>query len=465
MLSSLNTSYQRWSALVFGNLARQAMWLAGPFVLQQAIRLFAAVSLAHLLAPKMIGVMVLINTLRTGAELLSDIGVGQSVVRSPHSLDRRFLDTAFSIQLVRGIVLCVAGVVAAWPVARLYGDAQIALIMCVASLGFLTTGLQSPDLFLMQRDLRIKQRAIFDISSTVLSSIVTIILAFIWRDQWALVWGMVIGSALSTCITYAFAPFVLPQITWERRYLVEIMNFGKWIFLSTAIYFAAMSVDKFYFSAVLPMALVGIYGVAKTFSDMLSALAQRLGEFLVFPKVVEIKLGGGTLGSGFKHKRRLALSFLACVMVVALAVSDQLILLLYDRRYDGAAFMLPVLLAGAWFSILAAFAEATLFGLSRPQAGALGSAIKFGIMMFGLPLLVPVGGIWAGLIILTGAEAGRWLALSAALVREQLSAIVGDLFLTLIVALGALALKATLGHVGLVPSLNAWWALGDHIHR
>ena len=447
-----------------GDATRQAMWLTVPFGVQQVVRLATNVVLARLLAPEIFGVMVLINTLRTGTELLSDVGVSQSVVRSPHAHDPAFLDTAWTVQALRGAALTLLALLAAWPIAQAYGNPQLVPIIALVGSTFFLTGLSAAKAsFLWQRDMRVKQRAIYDLSTTIGVTVITIGLAAWWGNLWALVWGLVLGQIFSTSMTYVLTRSGWPVWRLDRTHLAEILNFGKWVFLSTAIYFAAISADKFYFSAVLPLTVVGIYGVAKTFSDMLGALAQRLGSFLVFPKVVELRQRGDGVADGFRRKRRLALLIIAAAIAGALAVSDQLILLLYDTRYHGAAFMLPVLLAGVWFSVLAAFAEATLFGLDRPQASASGNAVKFLIMIVGLPLLVPTHGVLAGLLILNLAEIGRWLVLGFALRGERLSSVFHELLLTVAIGGAAVALKMALGALGLVPTLAAWWSLGSTV--
>ena len=445
-------------------LARRAAWLTVPFGLQQGIRLGTSIVLARLLAPEMFGIMVLINTLRTGTELLSDLGIGQSVVRSPNANDQTFLDTAFTVQLARGVLLMAVALLAAVPIARGYHNPELADIIMVASLTFLLTGLQSPDLFLMQREMRVAQRGIYDLVCVIGVSVITIALAWWWGNVWALVWGLVLSTAFSAMMTFAFSPFRIPQLTWHPEFWGEIFHFGKWVFVSTAVYFAAVSTDKIYFSAVLPLALVGIYGVARTFSDMLTALAQRFGAFLVFPKVVELRQRRDEVSATFQRKRRLALGAIAVAIAVALAVSDRAILVLYDSRYHAAAFMLPVLFAGAWFAVLAAFGEATLFGLDRPRAGAVGNLAKFAILIVGLPLAVPHYGIFAGMLVLLLGEAVRWVTLAVALRAERLTSVRDDVLMTIGVAVLAVALKFALGAIGLVPTFQQWWALGAPVH-
>jgi O-antigen/teichoic acid export membrane protein len=448
------------SGLSRSGLASQGLLLTLPFVGQQVVRLVSNIILARLLAPEMFGVMVLINTLRTGLELLSDIGIGQSVVRSPHAEDQRFLDTAWTLQLVRGLALTVVALVAAEPLAAAFGNPEFARVAQVFCVVFLLTGAQSPTIFVMQRDLRVGQRGIYDMAVAVGQSAIIIALALWLGNLWALVWGVVLGTVLSTALTFAFPPYRLPRLALHREHMWEILHFGKWVFLSTAIYFAAMSTDRLYFSAVLPLAVVGVYGVARTFADLLITFAQRLGSFLVFPKVVELRQRGDHVAGRYNHYRRIALAAIAVAMAGSLAVSDALVMLLYDSRYHAAAFMLPVLLAGAWFAVLAAFAEATLFGLDRPQTSAVGNLVKFAIMIVGLPITVPAYGVFAGLLVLLAAEVGRWLALSVAMQRVGFASVLDDLGFTVAAGAGALAGKAVLGAVGLVPTLAAWWAMG-----
>ena len=62
----------------------------------------------------LLGTMLLINTLRTGGELLTDVGVGQSVVNNKRGNEPTFYNTAWTIQIVRGLILFVIGAAASF---------------------------------------------------------------------------------------------------------------------------------------------------------------------------------------------------------------------------------------------------------------------------------------------------------------------------------------------------------------
>lgn len=445
-------------------LGREVGWVVAPFGVQQALRLGTNIVLTRLLAPEIFGIMLLINSLRTGTELLSDIGIGQSVVRSPNGEDRDFLDVAWTLQCLRGLLLAVMILLAAAPIAALYDRPELAPLILALSPVFIFTGLQSAGLFLAQRWMELKRRAVYEIASTVIHSASAIGLALVIKSAWALVIALVASTFLTTLLSFLVFERRLPRFHWEAAHVREIFSFGKWIFLSTAIYFAAISFDRFYFVAAVPIAMAGIYGVARTFSDMLAALAQRAGAFLVFPRAAAAHNQGGEIAQRLRGTRRKTLALVAIATGLAVAGSDQFILLAYDERYQAAAFMIPILVVSVWFSIMSAFADSMLMGVGRPAPGARANAAKFLTMLVGLPLALAQGSLLAALGVLALAEVARWIALLPPSRREGFGGLKDDIALTLLMAATALSIKWLLGSMGLAPTLGEWWAMRGLLH-
>src|SRR3982751_2234786 len=71
----------------------------------QGIRLLNNVVLARLLAPQIFGLMAVVNAIRTGFELLSDVGVMQNIVSNPAGEEPDFYNTAWILQVARGLLL------------------------------------------------------------------------------------------------------------------------------------------------------------------------------------------------------------------------------------------------------------------------------------------------------------------------------------------------------------------------
>jgi O-antigen/teichoic acid export membrane protein len=442
-------------------LGGQAIWIGAPFAVNQVVRLVTSVVLARLLAPEMFGVMLLINTLRTGAELLSDIGIGQSVVKSANGDEKRFLDTAWTLQLLRGVLLTAVTVAVAVPIGSIYGHPELTPILLAISPVFIFTGLQSPGLFLMQRHIWLRARAAYDLGSVAFQCGFTILLAAVMPSVWALVWGLVVSTLFSTAMTYAVVRKHRPSLAWNKSAVREILHFGKWIFLSTLVYFAATSTDSVYFVAVLPLALTGVYSYARTFADFFGQLGSRAGSMLIFPKLAALGEARAEAAVRLRPKRRALLALIAMGVAAAIAGSDELILLLFDARYHLAAFMLPVLLVGVWFRVLGSFADAMLMGCGRPGPGAFANSAKFVVLLVGLPLAVGHASLFAALLVLILAEAARWAVLAPVLQGERLATVADDLGLTALLAVAAVGLKLAVGALGLAPTVSEWWALGQ----
>ncbi len=81
------------------------LWTIGGHALSQVIRLASNLILTRLLVPEMFGLMTLANLLLVGVWLFSDLGLKQSVVQSSRGHEPTFLNTAWVVQIVRGIVM------------------------------------------------------------------------------------------------------------------------------------------------------------------------------------------------------------------------------------------------------------------------------------------------------------------------------------------------------------------------
>ena len=101
---------------VAGTLASGAFWTLGGYGGSQIIRFVTTMALTRLLAPELFGIMLIVNTIRTGVELLSDIGIAQSVIRSPDGERPAFYNTAWTLQILRGGLIALVCAGAALPV-------------------------------------------------------------------------------------------------------------------------------------------------------------------------------------------------------------------------------------------------------------------------------------------------------------------------------------------------------------
>ena len=68
-----------------------------------ALRMVNSVVLTRLFTPEYFGLMTLLTTVLVGLNLFSHIGLGDSVIQSPGGDEPIFLNTAWTLQVIRGV--------------------------------------------------------------------------------------------------------------------------------------------------------------------------------------------------------------------------------------------------------------------------------------------------------------------------------------------------------------------------
>lgn len=84
---------------------RAGSWNLVAQVASQVMRLGGNLVMARLLLPEMFGVMVIATTVSVLLHLLSDVGLRQNIIQSHRGDDPHFLNTAWTVQIIRGFVL------------------------------------------------------------------------------------------------------------------------------------------------------------------------------------------------------------------------------------------------------------------------------------------------------------------------------------------------------------------------
>src|SRR4051812_18273874 len=90
---------------------RASGWSLGGYGIGQVIRLGSNLLMTRLLAPEMFGIMAVANMVNMIFGMLADIGLRQHIVQSHRGDDPEFLDTAWTIQFARGVLMWLAACV------------------------------------------------------------------------------------------------------------------------------------------------------------------------------------------------------------------------------------------------------------------------------------------------------------------------------------------------------------------
>ena len=300
-----------------------------------------------------------------------------------------------------------------------------------------------------QKQLQVARVSLFDIGITLIALVAQVTIALITPTVWSLVLGSVVTGAATLTASFMFIPGLRHRFTIDRECARQLLRFGKWVFLSSIVYFFAMNFDRLYFAKQITLSQLGVYGIARSLADMITLFVARGSSFVLFPSVAAAGLAPVDLRQRLLHGRRTLLLAAAVGLGGFLAVSGLIVDLLYDQRYSEAGLILPVLCVGVWFGIPHLTNDSILLGLSRPAYPALSNAAKLMTYLVGVPLAFHFFGFIAAVMVISAGEMVKYVALWMLSHKEHLRFGRDDLVLTIAFGISALVVGELTGILGI----------------
>lgn len=397
------------------------IWIVLAFGGGQILRLASNIALAALLFEEVFALMAIVTAVMMGLAMFSDIGLKPSVVQNPRGDDPVFLQTAWTLQVIRGLLLFVGAAILAWPMAHIYGANdpmawELVWLIPLVALGAIADGFLSSRMLLAARRMDIASVTKLEIIVQVCTVGLMVALAWYMRSVYALAFAGLAGSVLRLWLSYAMLPGAPDRFRLDKDSFMAILGFGKWIFLSTLISFLAIQIDRMLLAAIFPLAEVGVYSIATSLALMVTVLNGAIQSSIVFPWYSRMLDQGVQLQHAFRQTRiplMLAVTFFATLLVTGASTFFELA---YDHRYAKAGDFLPVLAVGVWLSSLSGIYGSAFLAMGRSRWIAAVSAVKVSTFLLFLVVYLQIE---------HSIEMAVWAVLSAEVVTTATSQYLG----------------------------------------
>jgi O-antigen/teichoic acid export membrane protein len=363
------------------------------------LRFIGSIIMTRLFAPEFFGLMTLLTTIIVGLALFSHIGLEDSVIQNPRGDDEPFINTAWTIQVLRGVGLWLVMVILAWPVARFY-DPRLLWLLPVVGFGAVIGGFSSPGLLSLSRHLGVARLSALELTSQFVLYGVSIVWAYFDRTIWALVVGRLASELVRTLLSYQLVrQGIRPRFVLEHEAVRALVKFGRWILIGTALTFLANQSDRLILPKLLPKStafqMLGVYGIAFALSDLPRQIISMFSSRVGFPFI-----------SKFAHQprpefrkvlikyRTMVLAAGAFLLTFTICVGDVFILHVYKKPYHGAAWMIAIFGLGLWHTLLYSTISPAIMSLQKAHYNALANLLYF----VSLLVLLPVGYRYWGIL-------------------------------------------------------------------
>lgn len=190
---------------VAGRAASSAAWLVTARLTAKGIDLLALLVLARVLNPTQFGIVAVAMTLIYIVEAVFELPIHQVLVRL--EITKTHLDTAFTLGVLRGLVLMVVMAALAWPFSYIYHDPRLVWLVVLLSLAPVLRSVSSPRFAIFAQQLDYRRDFILELSSKSVALVASVIAALLLRDYRALVIGTLATPATMVTVSYILAPY------------------------------------------------------------------------------------------------------------------------------------------------------------------------------------------------------------------------------------------------------------------
>ncbi len=370
-------------------LMTSAAWTMVGWAVMQLLRFGSNLILTRLLFPEAFGLMSLVTVFIVGLHMFSDVGIGPSLVQSERGDEPAFYNTAWTVQILRGLGLWVISVLIAWPLSLFYdepGLPSLKWLLPVVGLETAISAFDSTALYMLDRRLAQGRRVALQIANSLITMAVTIGLAWLYASVWALVIGNLVSAFTNMAWSHLLVPGIRNRLHWDRTALMSLLHFGRWVFFGTICTFLGNQGDRLVIGK-LSLILLGIYHMGAILAAIPLALLGTIAMQLVFPLYSRLLEKGRTAPAAFARVHPACAGFAAFLVTGLIAAGPTFIRGAYDSRYQGAGWIVQILAVGAWFQMLETLIDALLWGLAKANVSAYSNLAK----VLSLPVLATLG--------------------------------------------------------------------------
>ncbi|NUH65499.1 oligosaccharide flippase family protein [Sulfitobacter sp. S0837] len=326
---------------VVRRVLQSSSWIGLGALASQGMRLAGNLVLTRLLFPEAFGLMALVTMFIVGAKMFSDLGIRPWIQKDHRGDDPVFLDTAWTLQVARGVILWGLSCVMAWPVANFFDEPLLATILPIAGLELIAAGLMPTRIATAHRHLQVGRVTQFELLGQAGGLLFTLLLAWQLQSVWALVWGSLASSLMLLILMQLGLPGHKNRLLWNSKAATELITFGKWIFFSTICGFIVAQGDKIILGKFLSAEALGIYTIGFFLASFPVMLTQKVSSKVLIPLYREHPPAASPQNFAKIRKLRFAVTAgLFALLILLSLLGPHLVELLYDVRYATSGVIL-----------------------------------------------------------------------------------------------------------------------------
>lgn len=398
----------------------------------QGIRLISNVLFTYFFIPEYFGIMAIVNVWVMGIQLLSDVGLNPAVQRSQQCYEKSFQQTAWTIQVLRGLLLFLITLLLAPLVSTYYNEPRLEYLIYIVSTSLLINGFCNIEIIVLPRKGFYSQAAFIELKAQVISIAFILCTMLFYTHIIQLAAIPVLSSILRFYYSHNLKERHRYKLNFNYNQMKELINYGSIIFISSALSFIAQQYDKVNLGKILDMHMLGLFAIAVSLSEAPRLLVSQMSAKFLIPLFSNYQTTNATLLNQTISKKRFKPIILLALCMATLSVfSTEIVNTLYSNEYHVVGSMLSILLIGSWPIILCISYDSLLYTHTKPWFPILGQCLRFFHLLW-IPIIFKVYGLEITVIWIALRDIWYWIVIQFGMKKMQHSYWKSDIVLTTI---------------------------------
>ena len=272
--------------------ARGVGWVFAWRMVTRLLGLASTLVLVRVLQPADFGLVALAAAFAGSIDTLSSIGTEYALIRE-RTPDRALYDTAFTLNLLRGLITMVLIAATAWPAAAMLNEPRLIPLLLVLAVAMFFSALENIGVVDFRRDFSFGKEFQLFLLPRVLGVISNIILILLWPSYWVLIISTVLTRAGRTAMSYLIHPY-RPRLS--LRAWRPLFSYSVWLWAEGLVHMLRERADPILIGWLLDPARVGVISVGGEIASLPSTeIAQPISRVL-FPGFAAALHAGSSMG-------------------------------------------------------------------------------------------------------------------------------------------------------------------------
>jgi len=345
---------------------RGGSWLGLGSSFELAFRFGRNMVLTRLLAPEAFGIMAIVYSASYVIDMLAEIGVKEAIIQNPNGHESRYVNAAWWLSFVRGLISYILLFAAAPLLGRYYGYSELSSLMRIALLGIVLLGAQSPRSYVALKEMKFRKWTIMQSGSGLLGSLLVIVLTFFLRNVWALAIGYAAENLIRCVASYVLFPYC-PKFELDRDASRGLLTFSRGVFGLSFLNLIFSRADIFILGKMYAASDLGVYTMAVYLAQVPTAFISNVLSQTLMPSFARMQ-GDSSRMNGILTRATAVLAILGMPVLVFIALSNHSILsLIYGPRYILGSSTLMFAALVAFVNLLNVPITVIFYAVGRPQ--------------------------------------------------------------------------------------------------